>query len=301
MITGDITDAGTRAEWAEFIDLLRVCPELRRRLSLVPGNHDINIIDRSNPGRLDLPWSAGQSLRELRVVVALDALAGKHRLAWRRIKGWDPNWTPPAGELARAVGSAAEAIRGEAPATVVRLPASDASRWPDHAPIGGVRPAQQELYDVLGQTRTLIYANRMWESLGKLAGLPPQTRIYCAHEYTASNARFALSLADSSAFQRRADEVALLIREAFLRGISTRQVGRIVATITGEPVSAQTVSQLTRSLDEAVEQFHAARLEDEWAYLFLDGVSLRMRQAGSRKRVHMLVAYGVKADGRREF
>lgn len=102
------------------------------------------------------------------------------------------------------------------------------------------------------------------------------------------------------AFQRRAEEVALLIREAFLRGISTRQVGRIVATITGEPVSAQTVSRLTRSLDEAVEQFHAAKLADEWAYLFLDGVSLRMRRAGTRKRVHMLVAYGVKMDGRRE-
>jgi Transposase, Mutator family len=40
-------------------------------------------------------------------------------------------------------------------------------------------------------------------------------------------------------FQRRAQEVSLLIREAFLRGISTRQVGRVVATITGETVSAQ--------------------------------------------------------------
>jgi hypothetical protein len=57
---------------AEFIDLLRGRPELRRRLSLVPGNHDVNIIDRANPGRLDLPWSAGQSLRKLRVVLAGD-------------------------------------------------------------------------------------------------------------------------------------------------------------------------------------------------------------------------------------
>ena len=38
-------------------------------------------------------------------------------------------------------------------------------------------------------------------------------------------------------FQRRAEEVTLLIREAFLRGISTRQVGRVVATLTGETVS----------------------------------------------------------------
>ncbi len=33
-------------------------------------------------------------------------------------------------------------------------------------------------------------------------------------------------------FQRRAPELTLLIREAFLRGISTRQVGRVVATLT---------------------------------------------------------------------
>jgi 3',5'-cyclic AMP phosphodiesterase CpdA len=76
LLTGDITDAGTRAEWAEFIDLLRSYPELRARLSFVPGNHDMNIVDRTNPGTLDLPWSTGQSLRKLRVVLALDAVQG---------------------------------------------------------------------------------------------------------------------------------------------------------------------------------------------------------------------------------
>jgi putative transposase len=101
-------------------------------------------------------------------------------------------------------------------------------------------------------------------------------------------------------FQRRAEEVSLLIREAFLRGISTRQVGRVVATLTREVVSAQTVSRITRDLDELVQPFHQARLEDDWAYLFLDGVSLRVRRPSGRKRVQMLVAYGVKKDGRRQ-
>src|SRR5579864_2431124 len=100
-------------------------------------------------------------------------------------------------------------------------------------------------------------------------------------------------------FQRRAEEVSLLIREAFLRGISTRQVGRVVATITGETVSAQTVSKLTRDLDEAVRQFHQARLNDDYAYLFLDGVSLRVRRPAGRKQVQMLVAYGIRRDGSR--
>src|SRR5881396_3796037 len=101
-------------------------------------------------------------------------------------------------------------------------------------------------------------------------------------------------------FQRRAEEVSLLIREAFLRGISTRQVGRVVAILTGEVVSAQTVSKLSSHLDRLVKAFQPARLQDEWAYLFLDGVSLRVRRPSGRKCVQMLVAYGVRRDGSRQ-
>jgi putative transposase len=101
-------------------------------------------------------------------------------------------------------------------------------------------------------------------------------------------------------FQRRAPEVLLLIREAFLRGISTRKVGKLVATVTEEAVSAQTVSQLCRHLDRLVKAFREARLTDEWVYLFLDGVSLRVRRPAGRQRVQMLVVYGVRADGRRQ-
>ena len=108
------------------------------------------------------------------------------------------------------------------------------------------------------------------------------------------------------AFQRRAEDVLVLIREAkrhidvvSLRGISTRQVGRLIAIVTGEAVSAQTVSTITKSLDRLVKRFHQALLKDEWAYLFLDGVSLRVRRPAGRKRVQMLVAYGVRRDGQR--
>ncbi len=47
----------------------------------------------------------------------------------------------------------------------------------------------------------------------------------------------------------------MLIREAFLRGISTRQVGRVVATLTGQVVSAQTVSRLCRDLTRRYGSF----------------------------------------------
>ncbi len=54
-------------------------------------------------------------------------------------------------------------------------------------------------------------AQQMWTSLSRLKALPPQTQIYCAHEYTESNIRFALSVdAGNAALQRRAAEVRSL-------------------------------------------------------------------------------------------
>ena len=108
LMTGDITDAGTRAEWAEFIDLLRGCPEIRRRLCMVPGNHDVNIIDRANPGRLDLPLSVGQSLRKLRVILALDGLSGDRLRVIDRRSG---AMGPLLSEFLR-LGRRADALRG---------------------------------------------------------------------------------------------------------------------------------------------------------------------------------------------
>ena len=64
-------------------------------------------------------------------------------------------------------------------------------------------------------------------------------------------------------------------------------------------MSAQTVSKLSRDLDEAVRQFHQAKLSDDYVYLFLDGVSLRVRRPTGRKQVQMLVAYGIRQDGSR--
>lgn len=50
-------------------------------------------------------------------------------------------------------------------------------------------------------------AEQMWTSLSRLAALPEETAVYCAHEYTASNARFALSVDDNPALRVRAEQV----------------------------------------------------------------------------------------------
>lgn len=50
-------------------------------------------------------------------------------------------------------------------------------------------------------------AEQMWSSLQRLTALPDETRVYCAHEYTAANARFALSVDQDPALKARADQV----------------------------------------------------------------------------------------------
>jgi hydroxyacylglutathione hydrolase len=50
-------------------------------------------------------------------------------------------------------------------------------------------------------------AEQMWASLSKLAALPDETAVYCAHEYTAANARFALSVDSSPALMARAADI----------------------------------------------------------------------------------------------
>ena len=76
MITGDITDAGRSAEWAEFLDAIAPHPELARLMLILPGNHDVNIVDRANPARLDLPeaWTSGCG--RLRMLAGMAAVQG---------------------------------------------------------------------------------------------------------------------------------------------------------------------------------------------------------------------------------
>ena len=54
----------------------------------------------------------------------------------------------------------------------------------------------------------------MWESLTKLRNLPPETEIYCGHEYTAANVHFALTIEpNNAALRARAEEVVRLCSE----------------------------------------------------------------------------------------
>ena len=76
LVTGDMTDAGRASEWATFLDAIAQYPELAARMVMLPGNHDVNIVDRANPARLDLPFSPGKRLRQIRTLSAMAAVQG---------------------------------------------------------------------------------------------------------------------------------------------------------------------------------------------------------------------------------
>lgn len=97
LITGDVTDAGRSTEWAEFFAALDKHPQLRERSLMLPGNHDLNVVDRANPARLDLPTSPKKRLRQMRALSSIDALQGE------RVCVIDPVTRRPGGMLAEAL------------------------------------------------------------------------------------------------------------------------------------------------------------------------------------------------------
>src|SRR5262249_14347405 len=76
LITGDLTDSGRSAEWVEFLAALARFPRLAAKTLILPGNHDVNVVDRTNPARLDLPTSPGKCLRQMRALSAIAAVQG---------------------------------------------------------------------------------------------------------------------------------------------------------------------------------------------------------------------------------
>lgn len=101
-------------------------------------------------------------------------------------------------------------------------------------------------------------------------------------------------------YQRRDQAVNEAIKSVFLLGVSTRQTGRALAALLDEAVSAATVSAVCKVLDEAVEGFHQRQLQDDYEYLLLDGVSVRLRLVGAVQRRMVLCAYAITAEGKRE-
>jgi Calcineurin-like phosphoesterase len=129
LITGDMTDAGRSAEWVEFFDILAAHPDLANRTLILPGNHDVNVVDRANPARLDLPFSPAKTLRKMRALSAMAAF-GADRLRVMSAGASEPGLT-----LAAALGPRRQAIETFAHQGGLRLSGRLTRLWDDLFPL----------------------------------------------------------------------------------------------------------------------------------------------------------------------
>lgn len=102
------------------------------------------------------------------------------------------------------------------------------------------------------------------------------------------------------AYARRTPEIDRVILSAFVLGLSTRKVGETLLSILGRPISAETVSQVAKTLDVAVAAFHRRPLQNRYQVLMLDGVVLARKTGAGALRRPVLVALGLRPDGKKE-
>ena len=99
---------------------------------------------------------------------------------------------------------------------------------------------------------------------------------------------------------RRTTTVDLVLRQAFLRGLSTRETAALAETLTGVSLSAAAISRLARKLDEQVAAFHRRPITLAAPYLLVDGLWVSVRSSTHAKRRVILAAYGIDGHGRRQ-
>jgi len=102
------------------------------------------------------------------------------------------------------------------------------------------------------------------------------------------------------AYARREAEIDRVMLAGFVLGLSTRKVGETLLAILGQRVSATTVSRVAKTLDAAVSAFHRRSLNNHYRVLMLDGVVLARKTGAGALRRPVLVALGLRPDGKKE-
>jgi putative transposase len=100
-------------------------------------------------------------------------------------------------------------------------------------------------------------------------------------------------------YQRRQKQVDHLVRTLFFLGVSTRGVSEALEVLLGFEPSPAAVSSIVAELDAQVKAFHRRPLSDDYVYLFLDGVTMTIKELPHAVKRLVLVAYGITREGHR--
>ncbi len=102
-------------------------------------------------------------------------------------------------------------------------------------------------------------------------------------------------------YKRSETALISVIAMCYLEGVSTRNIDEIVKSLGIEGISKSQVSQMAKSLDEMVESFRNRPLDAApYTYVWLDGITQRVREGGRVINVSCVIASGVNCDGKRE-
>ncbi len=101
--------------------------------------------------------------------------------------------------------------------------------------------------------------------------------------------------------RRRAEQALVaVVQEAYVNGVSTRKVDRLVEQMGLRGLSKDQVSRMCRGLDEQVQAFRERPLEGAYPYLWLDAKIERVREPGGVRQKALVIAYAVHETGIRE-
>lgn len=101
--------------------------------------------------------------------------------------------------------------------------------------------------------------------------------------------------------RRRCEQaIVACVMEAYVNGVSTRKVDRLVEQLGIHGMTKDRVSALCGALDEQVEAFRSRPLEGAFPYLWLDAKHLKVRDRGHVRSKALVVAYAVHESGRQE-
>jgi putative transposase len=101
--------------------------------------------------------------------------------------------------------------------------------------------------------------------------------------------------------RRRSEQaIVAVVLEAYVNGVSTRKVDRLVEQLGIHGMDKDRVSRLCRALDEQVELFRQRPLEGSYPYLWLDAKQLKVRDQGHVRSKAAVIAYAVHESGSRE-
>ena len=101
-------------------------------------------------------------------------------------------------------------------------------------------------------------------------------------------------------YRRREESVEEALIDMYLAGVSTRQVDDISQLPWGERMPSQTLSDKLKKVYGDIDAWRTRPLEDEYPYVFVDGVWHKRSWGGSVENVSILVAIGIDAEGHRE-